>query len=206
MISAFLTGFFLGLSLIMAIGAQNTFVLKQGIINKHIFYVALFCALSDALLIIIGIAGISFFLSNSINQISNWLFGFAALWILGYGLVRLKTIFMTDATLKIEISQSKDLLPTLSIIAVLTFANPHVYLDTMLLIGTVSQQFVGENKVAFGFGASFASFIFFFSLAYSAKLLAPLMKKPSSWRILDFIVALVMFTIATKLLYAGNWL
>tara|TARA_B100000795_G_C22697960_1_gene398394 strand:+ start:276 stop:896 length:621 start_codon:yes stop_codon:yes gene_type:complete len=206
MISAFLTGFFLGLSLIMAIGAQNTFVLKQGIINKHIFYVALFCALSDALLIIIGIAGISFFLNNSINQISDWLYGFAALWILGYGLVRLKTIFMTDATLKIEISQSKDLLPTLSIIAVLTFANPHVYLDTMLLIGTVSQQFVGENKVAFGFGASFASFIFFFSLAYSAKLLAPLMKKPSSWRILDFIVALVMFTIATKLLYAGNWL
>jgi len=206
MISAFLTGFFLGLSLIMAIGAQNTFVLKQGIINKHIFYVALFCALSDALLIIIGIAGISFFLSNSINQISNWLFGFAALWILGYGLVRLKTIFMTDATLKIEISQSKDLLPTLSIIAVLTFANPHVYLDTLLLIGTVSQQFAGENKLAFGFGASFASFIFFFSLAYSAKLLAPLMKKPSSWRILDFIVALVMFTIATKLLYAGNWL
>tara|TARA_B100000787_G_C16191593_1_gene297884 strand:- start:617 stop:1237 length:621 start_codon:yes stop_codon:yes gene_type:complete len=206
MISAFLTGFFLGLSLIMAIGAQNTFVLKQGIINKHIFYVALFCALSDALLIIIGIAGISFFLNNSINQISDWLYGFAALWILGYGLVRLKTIFMTDTTLKIEISQSKDLLPTLSIIAVLTFANPHVYLDTMLLIGTVSQQFVGENKVAFGFGASFASFIFFFSLAYSAKLLAPLMKKPSSWRILDFIVALVMFTIATKLLYAGNWL
>ena len=206
MISAFLTGFFLGLSLIMAIGAQNTFVLKQGIINKHIFYVALFCALSDALLIIIGIAGISFFLNNSINQISDWLYGFAALWILGYGLVRLKTIFMTDTTLKIEISQSKDLLPTLSIIAVLTFANPHVYLDTMLLIGTVSQQFAGENKLAFGFGASFASFIFFFSLAYSAKLLAPLMKKPSSWRILDFIVALVMFTIATKLLYAGNWL
>ena len=86
MLSAFLTGFFLGLSLIVAIGAQNTFVLRQGILGQHVFYVALFCALSDALLISIGIAGISFFLNNFINQISDILFGFSALWLTGYGL------------------------------------------------------------------------------------------------------------------------
>ena len=206
MISAFLTGFFLGLSLIVAIGAQNTFVLKQGITNQHVFYVALFCALSDTFLIVIGVAGISFFLNNFIYHISDLLFGFAALWIFGYGLIRLKTIFMSDKALRLELSQSKELFQTLSIITVLTFANPHVYLDTMVLIGTVSQQFEGENKLLFTIGASFASFVFFLTLAYTAQLLAPIMKKNSAWRILDFVIALIMFSISLKLLYAGNWL
>ena len=93
MVTAFLTGFFLGLSLIVAIGAQNAFVLRQGMIGQHIFYVALFCAFSDALLICIGVAGISFFLNNFITQISNWLFGISALWLTGYGLYRINSIF-----------------------------------------------------------------------------------------------------------------
>jgi len=97
-------------------------------------------------------------------------------------------------------------LPTLSIIAILTFANPHVYLDTMVLIGTVSQQFYGSEKISFALGASIASFVFFFSLAYGAKQLAPIMKSRTSWRILDFIIALVMFSIAIKLADTGNWL
>jgi len=205
-ISAFLTGFFLGISLIMAIGAQNAFVLRQGILSQHIFYVALFCALSDTLLIIIGITGISFFLNDFISQNSNILFGFSALWLAGYGIIRLRAVFKSNTTLEIESSISKDLLTTLSILAVLTFVNPHVYLDTMILIGTVSQQFPGVNKLAYALGASLASFVFFFSLAYGAKLLAPKMQDPSSWRILDFLIALIMFTIAIKLAYAGNWL
>jgi len=86
-ISAFLTGFFLGISLIMAIGAQNAFILRQGIIGQHVFYVALFCALSDAFLIFIGIIGISFFLNNFISKFSDFLFGFSALWLLGYGIL-----------------------------------------------------------------------------------------------------------------------
>ena len=89
MLPAFLTGFFLGLSLIVAIGAQNSFVLRQGILGQHVFYVALFCALADALLISIGVAGISFFLNNIINQLSSLLFGFSALWLTGYGVLRL---------------------------------------------------------------------------------------------------------------------
>ena len=206
MISAFLTGFFLGISLIVAIGAQNAFILRQGIIGQHVFYVALFCALSDAFLIFIGIVGISFFLNNFISQFSDFLFGFSALWLLGYGILRLKTVFKSDTTLKIETSSSKGLVSTLSILAILTFANPHVYLDTMVLIGSVSQQFPGENKLAFVLGASLASFIFFFSLAYGSKLLAPIMKRSFSWRILDCLIALIMFIIAFKLASAGNWL
>ena len=206
MISAFLTGFFLGMSLIVAIGAQNAFVLRQGIIGQHVFYVALFCAVSDTLLISLGVTGISFFLNNLVSEISNLLFGFSAVWLSGYGILRLKVAFKSDTTLEIETSSSKGLLPTLSIISVLTFANPHVYLDTMILIGSVSQQFYEDDKISFALGASLASFVFFFSLAYSAKLLAPKMQSPTSWRILDFLIALIMFTIAIKLAYVGNWL
>ena len=206
MISAFLTGFFLGISLIVAIGAQNAFVLRQGILGQHILYVALFCALSDALLICIGVASISFFLNNFISQFSDFLFGFSAIWLAGYGALRLKTVFKSNALIKLESSKSKNLISTLSILSVLTFANPHVYLDTMVLIGSVSQQFTSDNKVAFTLGASLASFVFFFSLAYGAKLLIPIMQNPNSWRKLDFLIAIVMFIISIKLANAGNWL
>ena len=206
MVIAFLTGFFLGLSLIVAIGAQNSFVFRQGIIGPHVFYLALFCALSDTLLIIFGVAGISFFLNNFVTQFSNWLFGFSALWLLGYGILRLKAAFKANIMLEIEASKSKGLLSTISIAAILTFANPHVYLDTMILIGSVSQQFNGEDKLAFTLGASIASFVFFFILAYGAKLLEPVMRRPSSWRVLDCLIAFIMFTIAFKLVSIGNWL
>ena len=206
MIQSFLTGFFLGFSLIVAIGAQNTFVLRQGILGQHVFYVALFCALSDALLISIGVVGISFFLNNIINQISHYLFGFSALWLTGYGILRLKAVFKADIMVEIESSKSEGLIPTLSIAAILTFANPHVYLDTMVLIGSISQQFFGYYRIAFALGACLSSFVFFFSLAYGAKLLEPIMQRPFSWRILDGLIALIMFTIAFKLALAGNWL
>ena len=206
MFSAFLTGFFLGLSLIVAIGAQNTFVLRQGILGQHVLYVALFCALSDALLICIGVAGISFFLNNFINQNSNILFGLSAVWLAGYGFIRLRSALKSNNTIEIDASTIKGLLPTISVAAVLTFLNPHVYLDTMILIGSISQQFSGFHKIIFTFGAVLASFIFFFSLAYGARLLIPIMQHPFSWRILDSLIALIMFTIAFQLASVGNWL
>ena len=206
MIQSFLTGFFLGFSLIIAIGAQNTFVLRQGILGQHVFYVALFCALSDALLIIIGVAGISFFLNNFINQNANILFGLSAIWLFSYGIIRLRSAFNSNKSIEIEASTLKGLLPTISVAAVLTFLNPHVYLDTMILIGSVSQQFSGFQKITFALGACHASFFFFFTLAYGAKLLVPIMQRPSSWRILDGLIALIMFTIASKLASEGNWL
>ncbi len=205
MITTFLAGFFTGFSLIVAIGAQNTFVLRQGILGQHVFYVALFCALSDTILIGIGVAGISFFLNNFIDKISNLLFGFSAIWLTGYGILRLRSAFKAEGIVKIETSSSKGLLPTISIAAILTFANPHVYLDTMILIGSISQQFSGNLKISFALGASLASFVFFFSLSYGAKLLTPIMNRPLSWQILDCLIAFIMFTIAFKLASAGNW-
>ena len=167
MIYAFLTGFILGFSLILAIGAQNSFVLRQGLIGRHVFIVALFCALSDALLIIIGVAGISIFL-NYIDLVSDWLFGISAIWLAGYGLLRLRDAVTGKSALIAENSSA--------------------------------------NGLAFILGASIASFVFFFSLSYGAKLLAPIMKRPSAWRILDGSIALLMFIIAVKLAYSGNWL
>ena len=206
MIQSFLTGFFLGLSLIVAIGAQNTFVLKQGILGQHVFYIALFCALSDALLIIIGVAGISFFLNNFISSYSDILFGLSAIWLFGYGVIRLRSTFKSNKSIEIETSTLKGLLPTISVAAALTFLNPHVYLDTMILIGSISQQFSGFQKITFALGAVLASFVFFFSLAYGARLLTPIMLRPFSWKILDSLIAFIMFTIALKLASAGNWL
>jgi len=206
LIHSFLTGFFLGFSLILAIGAQNTFVLRQGILGQHVFYVALFCALSDALLISIGVVGISFFLNNFISQNSNIIFALSAVWLVGYGLIRLRSVLKSNNTIEIETSMLKDLFPTISVAAVLTFLNPHVYLDTMILIGSISQQFSGFHKVTFTLGAILASFIFFFSLAYGAKIFSPLMQRQSAWRALDCLIALVMFSIAFQLASTGNWI
>jgi L-lysine exporter family protein LysE/ArgO len=206
MFIAFLTGFFLGTSLILAIGAQNIFVLKQGIMRQHVFSVALFCAISDALLICIGISSISFFLNNFISQFSNILFGISSIWLIIYGISKLVAALRSDSLINIELSSPKKLLPTLSVLTILTFANPHVYLDTVILIGSISQQFSGESKIAFAIGASLASFTFFFTLAYGARLLIPLMKNPLHWRILDLFIALIMFIIAFNLASYGGWI
>ena len=205
MLSAFLTGLILGFSLILAIGAQNSFVLRQGLMGRHVFTVALFCSLSDALLISIGVAGISIFLNNYIDLVSNWLFGISAIWLAGYGLLRLRDAIYGNSDLVIESASSNGLISTLSFLAVLTFANPHVYLDTVVLIGSVSQQFPGITKLAYVLGASIASFVFFFSLAYGAKFLSPIMQKPIAWRLLDSFIAFVMFTLAIKIAQEGGW-
>ena len=205
MLSAFLTGFILGFSLILAIGAQNSFVLRQGLMGRHVFTVALFCSLSDALLISIGVAGISIFLNNYIDLVSDWLFGISAIWLTGYGLMRFRDAVNRRSVLIAENSSVNGLVSTLSFLSVLTFANPHVYLDTVILIGSVSQQFSGNNKLAYVLGASLASFVFFFSLAYGAKFLSPIMQRPIAWRLLDSFIAFVMFTLAIKMLQAAGW-
>ena len=205
MLSAFLSGFILGLSLILAIGSQNSFVLRQGLMNRHVFIVALFCSLSDALLIGIGVVGISLFLNNYINLVSDWLFGFSAIWLAGYGMLRLRDAVIGKSVLIAENSSVNGLVSTLSFLSVLTFANPHVYLDTVVLIGSVSQQFPANTKFAYVLGASIASFVFFFSLAYGAKFLSPIMQKPIAWRILDSFIALVMFSLAIKMTHSVGW-
>ena len=205
MLSAFLQGLFLGFSLILAIGAQNSFVLRQGLIGRHVFIVALFCSLSDALLISIGVAGISIFLNSFIDLVSVWLFGIAAIWLAGYGMLRLRDAINGKSILIVENSSLNGLASTLSFLTILTFANPHVYLDTVILIGSVSQQFSGDTKLAYVLGASLASFVFFFSLAYGAKLLSPIMQRPISWQLLDSFIAFVMFILAIKMAQAAEW-
>ena len=206
MLSAFLSGFILSFSLILAIGSQNSFVLRQGLMNRHVFIVALFCSLSDALLIGIGVVGISLFLNNYIDLVSDWLFGISAIWLAGYGILRLRDAVIGKSVLIAENSSVKGLVSTLSFLSVLTFANPHVYLDTVVLIGSVSQQFPDNTKLAYVLGASIASFVFFFSLAYGAKLLSPIMQKPIAWMILDSFIAFVMFSLAIKMLHSGGWI
>ena len=205
MLPALLTGFFLGLSLIVAIGAQNAFVLRQGILGQHVLYVALFCAASDSLLIILGILGFSFFLNDFIIKFSDLIFGCSALWLFSYGVLRLHSFFQSNSITISNNFETKTVLNTLSITAIFTFANPHVYLDTMILIGSISQQFMDLNRIFFAIGACCASFVWFFGIAYGAKLLTPIMQKPSHWRIFDLLIALIMFVIAFNLASKGNW-
>ena len=149
MVLPFFTGFLLGLSLIIAIGAQNAFVIRQGILRQHVFYIALFCSIADSLLITLGVVGISYLLNDFINEYSKILFGFAALWLFIYGILKLRSAIRANSTIVSSNSKATSLLNALSIIAIFTFANPHVYLDTMILIGSISQQLIGLNRVFF---------------------------------------------------------
>ena len=205
MVTAFLTGFFLGLSLIVAIGAQNAFVLRQGIRRQHVFYIALFCSISDTLLIILGVVGISYFFNDFIHEYSKIIFGFAALWLCIYGFIRLISIFKGNSKIIASNIKSSSLKNAISITTIFTFGNPHVYLDTMILIGSISQQFEDFNRVYFLFGACLASFAWFFGIAYGAKLLTPLMQTTRHWRTLDAFIASIMFIIAFRLASQGGW-
>jgi L-lysine exporter family protein LysE/ArgO len=205
MLLALSTGFFLGISLIVAIGAQNAFVLRQGILRQHNFYIAIFCSLADSFLIIVGVAGISFFFNDYINEYSKIIFGIASLWLFIYGVLRVKSAFSSNLTIIESIGQPRSLSNSISTLAIFTFANPHVYLDTVILIGSISQRFEDLNKFYFTFGACAASFAWFFGLTYGAKRLSPIMKKPIHWRTLDSFIALVMFVISFNLANEGNW-
>lgn len=195
-----ITGFLLGSSLIIAIGAQNIFVLRQGLLGQYVFLVATFCSISDVILIFIGIGGMSIFFNNFIYQFSDILFLISGLWLILYGFLKLNSAIKFGSVLDIKSNKKLGIMPTISTLTIITFANPHVYLDTIVLIGSVSQQFSGLNKYFFGIGASLASVVFFFSLAYGAKLIIPIMQRSFSWRILDLIVAIIMFIISINLI------
>ena len=202
---AFFTGVAIGFSLILAIGAQNAFVLRQGLLRQHFFAVALFCSLSDAILIAVGVSGVSSFIGDLIKAYSFWVFGAAAVWLLVYGTTHLRSAFRQNRLILDEVQAEKSLLSVLSTAALFTFGNPHVYLDTVVLIGTMAMKFVPYERVLFAAGAALASFVFFFSLAYGARLLAPKMKNQTTWKILDVMIAVVMFSLALGMLIAGGW-
>lgn len=205
MLFAYLTGFSLSFSLILAIGSQNAFVLRQAILRQHIGALVLFCAVSDALLIIAGVAGLSLLIADFVDQIAPWLFGGAAICLAGYGVLRVRDAFGNQA-LTMGDRPSASLAASLAVAAVLTFGNPHVYLDTVVLIGTVSLQFDGAAKIAFTAGAITASLVFFSALGYGGYLLSGYMQRPGSWRFLNAGIALIMFLLAAAMLRAGDWI
>ncbi|AIY42000.1 Transporter [Collimonas arenae] len=196
--TAVISGFTLSLSLILAIGSQNAFVLKQGLKREHVFWVCLTCALSDAILILLGVLGLSIVITHAPWLATVMRYGGAAFLFL-YGARSFITAWKSSAVLTQSGDTQAALLPTLLVCAALTWLNPHVYLDTVLLIGSISTQFPGQ-QAEFAAGAMLASLVFFFSLGYGAALLRPIFAKPVSWRILEVVVGITMWTIAYKLL------
>lgn len=198
MLVAATAGFLLGLSLIVAIGAQNAFILRQGLRREHMLPLVLTCAISDAILIALGVAGFATVLSRL-----DWLepvmrFGGAAFLIV-YALRSIYSAWTGGNSLGAGETTATSLHAALLTCIAFTWLNPHVYLDTVVLLGSISTRYAG-HETAFALGAMTASFVFFFSLGYGARLLAPLFARPLAWRILDGIIALVMASIAINLL------
>jgi L-lysine exporter family protein LysE/ArgO len=195
---AFLPGFLTGLSLIVAIGAQNAFVIRQGLTRSHVFLVVAICAIADAALIALGIAGLGAAISGLpwLLEVIRW---FGVAYLSWFGFKSARAAFKNeslDAAGAAEQSRVK----VVTTVLALTLLNPHVYLDTVILVGSIGNQF-GENKWFFGFGAMLASVVWFTSVGYGAKAASSLMSKPIFWRVLDTIIAVIMFGIAITLAF-----
>jgi L-lysine exporter family protein LysE/ArgO len=196
--AVFFQGLAVSAGLIVAIGAQNAFVLAQGVRGAHRLQIALACASSDALLIALGVGGAGALIASqpALLALARW--GGAA-FLLVYAAMALRRAWHGESmTLPADSQQSvwRVLLATLAV----TWLNPHVYLDTVVLLGGVAAQLPAQERFTFGLGAALASWLWFFALAYGARLLAPLFTRPTSWRVLDTSVALVMLIVAYQLL------
>lgn len=194
---AFFAGFSLGFSLILAIGAQNAFVLRQGLRREHVLATVLVCAVSDALLIAAGVTGFGA-LAQAVPGLDTAMRYGGAAFLLWYGARNLADAWRGGAALDAGGEARHSLRGVLLTVAVLTWLNPHVYLDTVVLLGSVSAQYA--EKTAFAAGAILASFTFFFSLGFGARILAPVFARPAAWRVLDLVVGATMWAIAAKLL------
>ncbi|MBS7544759.1 LysE/ArgO family amino acid transporter [Ancylobacter oerskovii] len=193
----FATGLTMGLSLIVAIGAQNAFVLRQGLRNEHIFAVCLTCAVSDALLIMLGVTAF-----RQIATLLPWLdpamrYGGAA-FLFWYGARNMRSALAGSGALAAAEAGRASLWQCLALCLALTWLNPHVYLDTVVLLGTISTRFPGR-EMSFAAGAMTGSFLFFFSLGYGATRLRPIFANPMAWRLMEALIALTMWLIAFRL-------
>lgn len=208
-----LAGLGLGLSLIVAIGAQNVFVLRQGIRREHVLAVVIICALSDAALIAAGVAGLGFVLSAApwLVVIARWA---GALFLLTYGILAARRAWRGGEELRVEGADAADspsasggsattltrtrLAPVILTTLALTWLNPHVYLDTVLMLGSIAATH-GDERWLFAGGAIAASLLWFTALGFGARYLGRWLRTPRSWRILDAVIAVVMITIAISL-------
>lgn len=199
MFLAFATGFGTTFSLILAIGAQNAFVLRQGLMQSHVFAICLFCALSDAILITAGVAGMGTIVA-ALPWLLDALTWGGATFLIVYGVLSLRRAFSPGA-LRAAAQGAPSLGGELATIFAFTWLNPHVWLDTIGLVGAVSTGFHGgAAKAAFTVGAVSASFVFFFGLGYGARLVAPIFARTRAWAVLDTVIALVMWAIAALLI------
>lgn len=198
-LEAAVNGYLVALSLILAIGAQNAFVLRQGLRREHVAAVVAVCALSDAALIGAGVAGF-----GAISAAAPW-FGAAMRWLgvaflLIYGGMRFRAAVRGGESLRPSDAGAASLQSVLATCLLLTWANPHVYLDTVVLIGSISAQHA-PHQLAFGVAAVCASFSFFAALGFGARLLAPVFDRPAAWVWLEVGVGIVMWLLAAGLAF-----
>jgi L-lysine exporter family protein LysE/ArgO len=193
---AIVPGFLTGLSLIIAIGAQNAFVIRQGLLRQHVFLIVAICAISDAALIFLGTGGLGTLVQSkpSLLEFIRW---FGVIYLTWFGIRSVRSAFKSQSLQAGEgsvISKTKIVGTCLA----LTFLNPHVYLDTVILLGSIANQFEGDRWF-FALGGAIASMVWFTSIGYGARAASRFMSKPIFWKILDSIIAAVMFTIAITL-------
>ncbi len=195
---AFLPGFLTGLSLIIAIGAQNAFVIRQGLTKKHVLLVVAICAISDALLILLGVAGLGALIAGLpwLLEIVRW---FGVAYLTWFGIRSLRSAFKTQM-LDASGAQSGSAKSVVLAVLGFTFLNPHVYLDTVILLGSIGNQF-GEDKWWFALGGAVASILWFSSIGFGARAASRFMAKPVFWKVLDLLIAAVMFGIAIMLAF-----
>lgn len=199
MTPAFISGLLLGLSLIVAIGAQNAFVLRQGLTGRFVLPVALVSALLDASLIVLGVAGLGALLESVpfLLGLVRWL---GAGYLVWFGIASLRRA-RSDQSMSVSGSGPATLASVVLSTVTFSLLNPHVYLDTVVFLGAFAAQF-GDSRWWFALGACLASIVWFFSLAYGAKALSRYVTQPRFWKILDTTIAVFMFALAMGLIFA----
>jgi len=199
MTGIYLQGFGVSAGLIVAIGAQNAFLLSQSVRRNRPLLIAAICAMSDLLLIFLGLAGVgSAVAANAL--LARWAARGGAAFLVVYGFGALRSAWRGTALETSEQGPPTRRALVASTLAV-TFLNPHAYLDTLVLIGSIGGQYPAAGRWLFGFGAVSASCVWFFTLALGGPFLAPIFRRPVAWRILDVTICLVMWGIAFSLLH-----
>ena len=196
--TAFLKGFATSAALIVAIGAQNAFVLRCGLKREHVLAVVLVCALSDALLIALGVAGLGTLVQGSPRLLLLARYG-GALFLGVYGALAARRALHGESLTATD-TAPMTLAAALATCLAFTYVNPHVWLDTVVLLGAIASPLPADQRISFGIGATSASFAWFFALGFGARLLRGVFARPVAWKILDATIALVMWAIALSLI------
>ncbi len=198
----YLAGFSLGLSLILVIGSQNAFVLTQGLKNQNILIICLICAISDAFLICLGVAGFGAIVAKY-PEIEIFARYGGAIFLAVYAILSFRSAFTTNHALKTDINAQGSTIKAVVTCLAFTWLNPHVYLDTVVLLGSVSTQYQ-PDQIIFAIGAISASFVFFFSLGYGARFLAPFFNNPKAWKFLYLAIGVIMLINALLLIFGAD--